>query len=116
MFQNVTKDTLLNLPLLPGVNSTKVSYCFFRFSLLSLSVCSIRKYCLYFRMAKLNSKNKKSSFYEEKKFGRIDFWNVTYYLNGLKMRLIMFVEYTWSQSYQTFFFVKQIFFFPIFCC
>ncbi len=40
---------------------------FFRFLLLSLSVCSIRKYCLCYNMAKLNSeKQKKSSFYEEK--------------------------------------------------
>ncbi len=40
---------------------------FFRFLLLSLSVCSSRKYCLYFKMDKLNSKKqKKSSFYEEK--------------------------------------------------
>jgi hypothetical protein len=35
--------------------------------LLSLSVCSIRKYYIYFKMAKLNpKKKKKSSFYEEK--------------------------------------------------
>ncbi len=40
---------------------------FFRFLLLSLSVCSRRKYCLFFKVAKLNSKKqKKSSFYEEK--------------------------------------------------
>jgi hypothetical protein len=40
---------------------------FIIFSLLSLSVCGIRKYCLCFEMDKLNSKNgKKSSFYEEK--------------------------------------------------
>ncbi len=40
---------------------------FFRFLLLSLRVCSIRKYCLCYKMAKLNSKKqKKSSFYEEK--------------------------------------------------
>ncbi len=40
---------------------------FFRFLLLSLSVCSIEKYCLYIKMAKLNSKKrKKSSFYKEK--------------------------------------------------
>jgi hypothetical protein len=38
---------------------------FFHFSLLSLSVCSIRKYCLYFKMAEIG-KTKKS------KFGRID--------------------------------------------
>ncbi len=39
----------------------------FRFLLLSLSVCSISKYCLYFKTAKLNSKKwKNSSFYEEK--------------------------------------------------
>ncbi len=30
---------------------------FFHFSLLSCSVCSIWKYCLYFKMAKLKSKN-----------------------------------------------------------
>jgi hypothetical protein len=40
---------------------------FFRFSLLSWSVCSIRKYCLWFEMTKLSSeKQKKSSFYKEK--------------------------------------------------
>ncbi len=40
---------------------------FFRFLLLILSVSGIRKYCLCFEMAKLNSKKqKKSSFYEEK--------------------------------------------------
>ncbi len=33
---------------------------FLHFSLLSLSVCSIRKYCLYFQMAKLNSENWKN--------------------------------------------------------
>jgi hypothetical protein len=40
---------------------------FFRFSLLSLSVCRIRKYCLCFEMTKLSSeKRKKSLFYKEK--------------------------------------------------
>ncbi len=40
---------------------------FFIFLLLSLRVCSIRKYCLCYKMAKLNSeKQKQSSFYEEK--------------------------------------------------
>ncbi len=40
---------------------------FFRFLLLSLSVFKIRKYCLCYKMAKLNSKKrKKSSFYDEK--------------------------------------------------
>jgi hypothetical protein len=40
---------------------------FFRFLFLSLSVCSIRKYSLYFEMANLNSKKRKtSSFYGEK--------------------------------------------------
>jgi hypothetical protein len=40
---------------------------FFRFLLLTLTVCSIRKYYLYFKTAKLNpEKRKKSSFYEEK--------------------------------------------------
>ncbi len=35
--------------------------------LLSFSVCSTRKYCLYFEMSRLNSKEqKKSSFYSEK--------------------------------------------------
>jgi hypothetical protein len=33
---------------------------FFLFFLLSLSVCSIRKYCMYFKMAKLKSKNWKN--------------------------------------------------------
>ncbi len=33
---------------------------FFRFSLLSLSVCRIGKYCLYFKMAKHNSENRKN--------------------------------------------------------
>jgi hypothetical protein len=38
-----------------------------------LSFCRTWKNCLYIKMAKLNSeKQKKSSFYEEKKFGRID--------------------------------------------
>ncbi len=38
-----------------------------RFLLLSLSVCSIGKYCLYVKMTKLNSKKRKNfSFYEEK--------------------------------------------------
>jgi hypothetical protein len=31
----------------------------FCFMLLSLSVCSMKKYCLYFEMAKLKSKNRK---------------------------------------------------------
>jgi hypothetical protein len=46
---------------------------FFRFSLLSLSVYSIRKYSLCFKMAKLNSKKmeKKSSFYKEKSLVRL---------------------------------------------
>ncbi len=40
---------------------------FFKFSLLSLSVCRTGKYCLYIKMAKHYSKKwKKSSFYEEK--------------------------------------------------
>ncbi len=48
---------------------------FFRFLLLSLSVCSIRQYCLCCKMAMLNSeKRKKSSFLRRKKFGRIDSW------------------------------------------
>jgi hypothetical protein len=39
---------------------------FFRFSLLSLRVFSIGRFCLYIKMAKLNSKKqKKSLFYEE---------------------------------------------------
>jgi hypothetical protein len=39
---------------------------FLGFSLLSMSVCKIRKYCLCFEMDKLSSeKRKKSSFYEE---------------------------------------------------
>jgi hypothetical protein len=39
-----------------------------------LSVCRTGKYCLYIKIAKHNSKKrKKSSFYEEKKFGRIDY-------------------------------------------
>ncbi len=59
----------------PGVNPTKLWFLrFFRFFLLSLSVCSIRKYSLYFEMAKFNSKKwkkkwkkmEKTSFYEEK--------------------------------------------------
>jgi hypothetical protein len=46
----------------------------YRFLLLSLSVCRIRKYCHSFEIAKLSSKKrKKSLFYEEKKFGRIVF-------------------------------------------
>jgi hypothetical protein len=40
---------------------------FFRFSLLSLSVCRIRKYCLYFEMAKLSSKNRKNLRFLKKK-------------------------------------------------
>jgi hypothetical protein len=60
----------INLPiiLLPRSQSyqTLIS-SFFRFSLLSLSVCRIRKYCLCFEMAKLSrEKWKKSSFYKEK--------------------------------------------------
>jgi hypothetical protein len=47
-----------------GVNPTKLFSSqkkdFFRFLLLSLSVCSMRKYCVYFEMAKLKSKNKKN--------------------------------------------------------
>ncbi len=40
---------------------------FFRFSLLSYSVCRTGKYCLYIKMAERNSKKrKKSLFYEEK--------------------------------------------------
>jgi hypothetical protein len=54
---------------------------FLRFLLLSLSVCSIRKYCLCFKMAKLNSgKRKKSLFYEEKSLvgltPRVNFINI----------------------------------------
>ncbi len=41
---------------------------FFRFSLLRLSVCNVRKYRLRFKMAKLNSEKwKKSLFYGEKR-------------------------------------------------
>jgi hypothetical protein len=48
---------------------------FFRFLLLSLSVCSIRQYCLCFKMAKLNSeKRKKSSFYEERSLVGLTHW------------------------------------------
>ncbi len=49
------------------------NFDFFVFSLLSLSVCSIKIYCLHFKMAKLNSKKQKYYlFYKGKKFGRID--------------------------------------------
>jgi hypothetical protein len=45
---------------------------FFRLSLRSLSACSIEKYCLYIKMAKLsNKKRKKSSFYKEKSLLRL---------------------------------------------
>ncbi len=52
-----------------GEHSRSQSYknlisLFFRFLLLSLSVCSIRQYCLCYKMVKVNSK--KSLFYEEK--------------------------------------------------
>ena len=41
---------------------------FLRFSLLRFSVCSIRKYYLYFKIAKFKSKTwKKISFYKEKR-------------------------------------------------
>jgi hypothetical protein len=40
---------------------------FFRFLLLSLSVCSIRKYCLYFEAAKLKRKNEKNLRFTKKK-------------------------------------------------
>ncbi len=51
-----------------GVNPIKLwFFSFFRFMLLSLSVCRTGKYCLYIKMAKRNSKKwKKSSFYKEK--------------------------------------------------
>ncbi len=39
---------------------------FFRFLLLSLRVCSIGKYCLYIKMAKLNSKKRKKSLFYKK--------------------------------------------------
>ncbi len=43
------------------------------FLLLSFCVCSIRKYCLYFKMANLHSKKlKKYLRFMKKKFGRID--------------------------------------------
>ncbi len=46
---------------------------FFRFLLLSLSVCTIRKYFLYFKMVKLSSKIQKKIFILwRKKFVRID--------------------------------------------
>ncbi len=53
-------------------------YSFFRFSLLSLSVCSIGKYCLYIKMAKLNSKKKTEKVFalQRRKFGRIDSWTL----------------------------------------
>jgi hypothetical protein len=41
------------------------------FYLLSLNVCSIRKYCLYFKMAELKSENRKM---KKSKFGWIDSW------------------------------------------
>ncbi len=39
------------------LRKTKIFFCFL---LLSLSVCNMRKYCLYFEMAKLKSKNRKN--------------------------------------------------------
>jgi hypothetical protein len=46
---------------------------FFRLLLLSLSACSIEKYCLCIKMAKLSSKKRKKIFVlQRKKFGRID--------------------------------------------
>ncbi len=59
-----------------GVNPIKIWFIrFFRFLLLSLSVCSIRKYCMCYKMAKLNSKKRKKIFIlRRKKFGRIDSW------------------------------------------
>ncbi len=59
-------------------NSRSQSYktlisSFFRFSLLSLAISKYRQYFLMLQTLKLNNKQqKKSSFYEEKKFGRID--------------------------------------------
>jgi hypothetical protein len=48
---------------------------FFRFSLLSLSACSTGKYCLYIKMAKLDSqKQKKFLFYEEKSLVGLTPW------------------------------------------
>ncbi len=48
-------------------NTTIRSQLFFQFSLLSLSVCSIRKYFLYLKRANLNSKNQKKSVFNEEK-------------------------------------------------
>jgi hypothetical protein len=48
---------------------------FSRFSFLVFSVCSTRKCCLYFEMAKLNSKKTvKILVLRRKEFGRIDSW------------------------------------------
>ncbi len=42
---------------------------FFHFLLLRLSVCSIRKHCLYFKITKLNGKESEKT--KKSKFGRI---------------------------------------------
>ncbi len=49
--QNLNLESILPNTFL---HKTKIFFCFL---LLSLSVCSMRKYCLYFEMAKLKSKN-----------------------------------------------------------
>ncbi len=52
-------ECFLLVSILPNffLRKTKI---FFHFSLLSLSVCSMRKYCLYFEIVKLKSKNQKN--------------------------------------------------------
>jgi hypothetical protein len=55
--------------MIPRCQSYQTSFFFaFQILLLSWSVCEIRKYCLYFKMAKINSKkSKKCKFYDEKR-------------------------------------------------
>jgi hypothetical protein len=62
---------------------------FFRFLLLSLSVCSTRKYCLYIEMAKHKSKKwKKSSFYNEKSLVGLTKAENNHYLGFLSLQMV----------------------------
>ncbi len=84
------QDKINFIGLAPGVNPTKLWFLrFFWFSLLSLSVCRIRKYCLCFKMAKLNSeKHKKSSLYEEKSLVglTLGYWSAQLFVEEFKSK------------------------------
>ncbi len=59
----------LKIRISKGLESIEPNFVFLTFPIfvVSLSVCNRKKYCRYFKMAKLNSKNKKKSlFYKEK--------------------------------------------------